>query len=387
MKKKIFIFLAVILTSIILSAVYLYISNPTTLYIVSSLPNSSHGETMEQFRGIQIALNDIGYKAGKYKIEWLPLDNSDSNGWVKELEEKNAAKAIENKNVVAYYGPYNSGSVKISLPILNKAELLQVSVATWPGLTKAGFAIAEPMKFYPTGNKHFLRLSSDDSLQGKVAAEYLKRNNIKTVSIIHDDKVYGYGISMIFKRAAEGLGITVKYIGVVPDIVSIDEVTNRIIKDNPDALFIGSDVLTGIVDTYSKLRIGGYKNIILGSELISTKIEEVIGENDYKLYTVNPGIPVSSLNNPKALAFDKKYRDIYKEEPSQLALYAHQSIMLIIEAIKLSDGTRNGVLRAAKDKIGFDTAYGEIFFDENGDVVNNSSSILHMVRGSWVYEK
>ena len=57
------------------------------------------------------------------------------------------------EGVLVYVGTYNSGASKISMPILNRANLLMISPAnTWPGLTKPGhWDPGEPEIYRPTG--------------------------------------------------------------------------------------------------------------------------------------------------------------------------------------------------------------------------------------------
>lgn len=357
--------------------------NSKVVYIASSLPNSLTLITKDQVRGIQIALDNAGYMAGKYKVGWLPMNDSNENGWLAQLEEDNAKKVTENNSIVAYYGPYNSGAAKISMPILNKAGLLQFTVSTWPGLTKSGFSIGEPSKFYPTGRHHLFRLVPNDSIQGKVAVKFLKEKNIKNFSVIHDGRVYGKGISLIVKNEAEGLGMNVNYMGVVPGDDVVDDVVNKIIKDEPEAIFIGSDVLPGITKTYVKLRQDGYKGIILGSELSETRLINVVIPDDYNLYTVVPGVPVKNMKSVMAINFHDEYVKKYNEEPSQFSLFANQSINLILKAIAKSDGTRSSVRQQIENLNDIETAYGYARFDNDGDTLNNESSILHMNRGKW----
>ena len=91
--------------------------------------------------GIKIALEEAGYRAGPFEIEYADWDDATAGAgqWTAEAETANAVRAVHDPDVMAYLGTYNSGAAKISMPILNKAGLLMLSPAnTWPGLTKPG---------------------------------------------------------------------------------------------------------------------------------------------------------------------------------------------------------------------------------------------------------
>ncbi len=116
-----------------------------TLKIVSSLPltGSSLTQTDAIVKAIQLKLKQINNQVcgGKYKIAYESKDDASAalGKWDPAVETENANKAAADKAVIAYIGTFNSGAAKLSIPILNKAEVVMVSPAnTNPGLTKPG---------------------------------------------------------------------------------------------------------------------------------------------------------------------------------------------------------------------------------------------------------
>ncbi len=387
MRKSKYIYLIIIVLISASATIYFRFYNTKTLYIVSSLPAFSSGPTKAQFRGIQMALEKENYKAGKYKINWISLDNSNKDGWTLELEKKNAETAIANKDVVAYFGPFNSGTAIGSMPILNMAGMLQITGSmTWPGLTKPGYGIGEPMKYYPRGERHFFRVVPNDSVQGVAAANYLSSIGVKSVAVIHDNGLYGKGVSSIFEQKATSNGISIKYTGVIEGSKTNIDVVNELIKANPDVIFFGSEVLPGIVETYSKLRSLGYPGIILGTVFVDKNIEKAVNFDDTKFYTIVPGKALINIKEPLLVDFINTYRKQFNEEPSRYALSAYQSISLILDAIKKSNGTRIGVLESFKSQINtFNGGSGPTIFDSDGDILENASTVYQMVNGKWVF--
>ena len=115
-----------------------------TLKLVSSMPRtgSARGQTDTIANGIRMAIDEYGGEIAGMKIEYLDWDDADasSQSWTSELETTNAQKAINDPDVMAYIGPYNSGAAKVSMPILNEAGLLQLS----PAVTHTQPLIASP---------------------------------------------------------------------------------------------------------------------------------------------------------------------------------------------------------------------------------------------------
>ncbi|HKP20562.1 MAG TPA: hypothetical protein VJT68_03540, partial [Thermoleophilaceae bacterium] len=102
-----------------------------TLTIYSSLPlqGTSKGQSEAVINGEKLALKEVGNKVGKYKINYVSLDDSTAQnpGTADEGQTaQNARKAVQDTKTIFYLGEFNSGGTKVSLPILNKANIPQI---------------------------------------------------------------------------------------------------------------------------------------------------------------------------------------------------------------------------------------------------------------------
>jgi len=82
---------------------------------------------------------------------------------------QNARKAVQDEGTIFYLGEFNSGGTKVSLPILNKANIPQISPSnTYVGLTTdaPGSEPGEPDKYYPTGKRTYARVVAADHHEG-----------------------------------------------------------------------------------------------------------------------------------------------------------------------------------------------------------------------------
>src|SRR6185295_11497655 len=136
-------------------------SNPSsesggkTLTVYSSLPRqgAQAPQTGDLVKGIQLALEQAGGKAGNFSVKYESLDDStaQAGSWTPEATQTNALKAAGDDSTGVYIGEFNSGASAVSIPILNEAGVPQISPAnTAVGLTsdEPGANPGEPDKYY-----------------------------------------------------------------------------------------------------------------------------------------------------------------------------------------------------------------------------------------------
>jgi branched-chain amino acid transport system substrate-binding protein len=112
----------------------------STLTIYSSLPLQGaagpQGEAIAN--AAKLALADAGGKVGAYRIRYVSLDDSTAAAGkaVGASVAANAGRAVGDATTIGYIGEFNSGATTVSLPILNRASIAQVSPSnTYVGLT------------------------------------------------------------------------------------------------------------------------------------------------------------------------------------------------------------------------------------------------------------
>jgi branched-chain amino acid transport system substrate-binding protein len=189
-----------------------------TLTIYSSLPlqGTSKGQSEAVINGEKLALKQAGNKVGKFKINYVSLDDSTAQnpGTADEGQTaQNARKAVQDSKTIFYLGEFNSGGTKVSLPILNKANIPQISPSnTYVGLTTnaPGSEPGEPDKYYPTGKRTYARIVPTDTIQGAALATIMKEDGCKSVHIFNDKTTYGAGLAKNVELAAKNVGLTVE---------------------------------------------------------------------------------------------------------------------------------------------------------------------------------
>src|SRR5215207_10741591 len=187
-----------------------------TVNVYSSLPlqGASRPQTTAMVDGIKLALEQANGKAGDTTIKYTSLDDSTAQAgtWTPEATGANARKVAGDDAAIAYIGEFNSGASAVSIPILNEVPIAQVSPAnTAVGLTSAdpGADKGEPDKYYPTGERHYLRIVPKDTIQGAALATVMKMDGCTKTYILNDKEVYGAGLARNIENSAKSQGLEV----------------------------------------------------------------------------------------------------------------------------------------------------------------------------------
>src|SRR5512139_3827767 len=328
------------------------------------------GESIK--RGIELAFEEIGNQVGSIQIELEILDDGNSTGqWLPEAEARNARQAAADGSAVAYIGPYNSGAAMISIPILNRAGLLQISPsATWPGLTKPGFAQGEPGVFYPTGKRTFFRPVPTDEKQGPAAALWARSFGWRTFYVLDDGEAYGIGVASLFSNYAQQIGMlevgrqTIDKTGA--DYRSVLE---AIKQTGPDLVYFGGTVANGAPRLLQQMREMGIAAKVMGADaLVDQSLIDMAGAAANGLYATFIGLPPDHLTTEIGKKFYEAYKARYGEEPGVFSQYGYDAGRAIIAALgRAPAADRAGVLaglRAVPSLAGTTDSY---VFDRAGD--------------------
>ena len=121
--------------------------------------------------GARLALDQIDGRIGHYRIVLQidgRLDRASAGRWDPGQTTLNAHQAMSDRTTIGYIGEFNSGASAISIPLLNRVGIPQISpTSTAVGLTSDGDGAApgEPEKYYPTGVRTYARVVPIDAVQ------------------------------------------------------------------------------------------------------------------------------------------------------------------------------------------------------------------------------
>ncbi len=341
--------------------------------------------------GAELALEQAEGKAGNVEVEMVVYNTSDPEGGaISTAREAEVAETVAaDEDFVGYIGPVASSQARVSLPVLNEGGVPQISSsATWPGLTKPGFAPGEPGIYYPTGRRHFFRTVPTDDVQGVVAAGWAQDMGFETVYIVGDGTAYGSGLAGIFQANAQDLDLEVmgfdEFDGenLAPD--ELRTIAEQAVSAEPDLVYLGAGLGTGAVEFFSQLRDVAPDLPVMGADFIVNDdfITGVGSASAEGTYGTNVLVPADQLES--AAEFRSAYLEAYGEEPHPFALSTYEAVNAMLEAIARADTpTREGVLAALNDLGTYEGVLGTWSFDQRGDISVTVISGMQVLDGTW----
>jgi branched-chain amino acid transport system substrate-binding protein len=354
-----------------------------TVNVYSSLPlqGASKDQTAAMVNGIRLALSEAGNKAGDTTIKYTSLDDStaQAGNWDPQQTASNARRVAQDESAVFYVGEFNSGASAISIPILNQGGIPQVSPAnTYVGLTtnEPGSEKGEPQKYYPTGERTYLRIVPRDTIQAAALITQMQEDGCERIAVANDKDTYGAGLARLVEITAEDQGVELLgNEGIDPQASNYRGYAQSLARQNADCFLFGGVTASGAVQLYKDV----------GQALPEARLYGPDGTCESGF--TNPdkkGIPASlgrryqcsvatlDLESyPGGREFLNAYRERYGgASPDPYAIYGYEAMKLGIDTLEgLGDraSDKKAVLEALFNTKDRDSALGTYSFDENGD--------------------
>jgi branched-chain amino acid transport system substrate-binding protein len=354
-----------------------------TVNVYSSLPlqGASKDQTAAMVNGIRLALSEAKNKAGDTTIKYTSLDDStaQAGNWDPQQTASNARRVAQDDKAVFYIGEFNSGASAISIPILNQAGVPQVSPAnTYVGLTtnEPGSEKGEPQKYYPTGERNYLRIVPRDTIQAAALITQMKDDGCKKIAVANDKDTYGAGLGRLVEITAEDQGITLAgNEGIDPQASNYRGYAQGLARDKADCFLFTGVTANGAVQLFKDV----------GEALPTAKLYGPDGTCESGF--TNPdkkGIPASlgrryqcsvATLDLESYPGGREFLAAYKERyggatPDPYAIYGYEAMKLGLDTLsELGDkaGDKKAVLEALFNTKDRDSALGTYSFDENGD--------------------
>jgi branched-chain amino acid transport system substrate-binding protein len=352
-------------------------SGGSTLTIYSSLPlqGDSRPQSEDVVAGEKLALEEAGGKVGKFSVKYVSLDDATAAAgkWDPAQTSSDARKAAQDKSTIAYLGEFNSGASAISIPILNQANILQISPSnTYVGLTRAeGADKGEPDKYYPAGKRTFGRVVPADHIQAAAQVTYQKDEGCKKTYVLNDKEVYGKGIAGQVESIgkAQGLQIAANE-GIDTKAANFRSVAQKVKTSGADCMFFGGITQNKGVQLFADVHAANPTMKLFGpdgvADVFVTKISSTVAA---QTYITNPTLD-PKLYPPAAQDFFKRFKETYSRDPYPYAIYGYEAMKVALLAIQNAGdkgNDRQAVIDAffkIKDR---DSVLGKYSIDENGD--------------------
>jgi branched-chain amino acid transport system substrate-binding protein len=299
---------------------------------------------------------------------------------------------------VAYIGEFNSGASAISMPILNEANLAQISPAnTAVGLTtdEAGADKGEPDKYYPAGTRHYARIVPKDTIQGAALATLMKEEGCTKIYILNDKEVYGAGLSRNIEGSADEQGLEVLgNEGIDPKAPNFRSLASKIESAGADCFVFSGITANGAVQLFKDVAAAVPKAKLFGPDGVaesgfSDPKEGGIPENVASRTLVTVATLSPDEYPPEGQKFFEDFEKTYGEKnPDPYAIYGYEAMQLVLDALeRAGTSDRQAVIDAVFDTKGRESVLGTYDIDENGDTTLTDYGVYKIEGGELGFER
>jgi branched-chain amino acid transport system substrate-binding protein len=330
-----------------------------TLYLSAPLRGYSSDNGRSVFQGAEVGLAAAGDRIGRYRVILHPLNDATVQRaeWDPGQTTENARLASRDPSTIGYLGDFNGGASAVSIPLLNRLGIAQISAGSTPvGLTSDGpdAAPGEPEKYYPTGIRTFARVVSDDAVQAAAQVAIQRDGGCHATFVLDDGEFDGEAAATSFGAAAQRAGLTVTAVQAFqPGGLDYTPLATSVSRSGADCVLISalagpSAVLltrqlaalmprapifgtAGLADsTYFDPRRGGLPTALDGRVLLTV-----------------PGLGPSAYP-PSSRAFFALYGRMFGP-PGPYAILGYEAMRLMLESI--SRATHGGRVQASRSAV------------------------------------
>ncbi len=367
-----------------------------TVDIYSSLPlqGASTAQTDPLVKGIKLALEQAGGKAGKFTVNYQSLDDSTAQAgkWDPTQTAANARKVATDPKAVYYMGEFNSGSSEVSIPILNIPGIAQVSPAnTYVGLTtnEPGSAPGEPQKYYPSGKRTYLRIVPRDTIQAAAGLLTMKHDGCTKVAVANDKEAYGTGLAALLELQKGKYGVNVvSNTGIDPTSPNFRSYAQSVKGQGADCFYFAGIVSNGANQITKDVNAALPNAKIYGGDGICTSSYTAASKGGVPA-SIDPKIQctVATLDLP-TYPGGKKFLAAYKAKygdanPDPYAIYGYEVMKLGLDTIAglgAKGNDKSAVLAALFATKSRHSVLGTYGFDANGDTTLKSYGLYKVAK-------
>jgi branched-chain amino acid transport system substrate-binding protein len=319
--------------------------------------------------GVQLAVDEWNAKGGVLgkQIELLVEDDAQD-----PKQAVNVAWKLSNLGVAGVVGEYHSSCTIPASEVLAKKSIPMITPAsTNPQVTDRGL-----------GN--MFRVCGRDDQQGLVAARYVADKLPETrVAVLHDRTTYGQGFAEEFRKSYRKLTSKeeVFFGGIVREDQDFTAVLTDVKGYSPDVIFFGGLYPQAALLVRQARQLGLDARWFSGDGTFDPEFVRIAGKENAE-GTLLTFIP-DQLKIPTAKRVIAAYQARFGEV-GPYSVYGYTAAQVLLEGIDKA-GTTDGVaIAAAIHANAFDTPFGQLQFDQKGDVLRSPYVVWDTQDGKYV---
>ena len=364
-----------------------------SLTIYSSVPrhgtSAAAGEAA--FAGQRRALEEARGRAGGRRIRLVRLSSTRAGDllWDPGTVEANAQRARRDPSAVAYLGEIDAGGSAISLPVTNRARLLQVSPAD--GLTSLtrrppGRPRAGPERYYPERLRTFVRLVASDLVLADALVALLGERGAGAAALVHGERIADRELTAMVVSRLRRRGHEPAFVEPLPrEDEAPAALVERVAASRPAVVLYldaGTPTARATVTTLAR-RLPSVP--VVGSSGLA--VPGVVGRSTpHRTQALTPILPRPA--QPAAGRGLLRAMSRARGRPLRPeALYGYESMRLVLAAIERGGADRRAVVREALAPRIRRTALGRLSIARGGDVRPGRLALLDLGGGRRVVER
>jgi branched-chain amino acid transport system substrate-binding protein len=364
-------------------------------------PSSVSGRAV--IHGATLALSEVHSRIGRYRIVFKPLNDATPtrHEWDPGQTTVNARLVSRDATAIGYVGDLNSGASAVSIPILNRLDIPQISpYSSAVGLTSSGPGASpgEPQKYYPTGIRTFARVIPSDLIQAEVQVTLQRSFGCRNTYVVDDGEFDGEEMATSFELAARAAGLPVLGVQAFPpNAPDYRSFASSVASTKPECLLISAITGSGAVDMTRALAAALPTATIFATKGLAESTFTDPSEGGVPtsldsrlLFTAPPNGPGDAPT--AARAFYARYRRRFGQ-PELSAIYGYEAMSLMLSAIVTAthdgkrDARRSAVLAAIFDTRDRQSVLGSYSIDRNGDTTIHRYGVYIVRNGALHFWK
>jgi branched-chain amino acid transport system substrate-binding protein len=368
-----------------------------TIYFSGPMQGASSLGAAAALNGARMALDESHARIGRYRIELRALDDStvQSRGADPNQTTLDARLAAQDPTTVGYIGDFNSAASAISIPLLNRLGIAQISPGSSAvGLTSTGPGAApgEPDKYYPTGVRTFARVVPTDAVQARALVLAQRAVNCHSTFVLEDGEVDGEDAALTFVLTAQSEGERVVAVQVFQrQAVDYSGLARGVAASGADCVLISATDEASAARVTQQVAGALPKATILATDgladaaYLNPDLGGVPTSLDRRVIVASPALPPSRY--PRAgqrflAAYAHRYGSV-----APWAIFGYQAMELMLGAIRRATGgghqpaDRSRVLGEVFSRRLNRGVIGRFHIDKAGDISIRSFAIYRVVNG------
>lgn len=348
-RKVLVAFLVVGLTSGVLSG-FVAAQEPILMGIYQPLsgPSAYYGQTA--VNGARLAVREINEAGGILGRRVILIEEDDAGDVTVTISA--VKKLILRDKVVAIIGDYYSSCTSAGMEVCAKYKVPDITgISTAPDITRRG-------------NQWIFRTVATDAMNAVSYASYMREElRNKTFVFMANNVEFGRDAVKAYRPILEDLGAEI--LGELyfsPHDVDFRAQITKIKGMNPDVITMVSEGVAGALFCKQARELGEDATIMGIGTQAEDEFIRTAGAGAEGVYCATSY--VAAIDTPENKVFVKKYRDLFREDPTEYSLAGYRNVYVYKQAIERAGVTDPVKIRDALTQADYMDISGTIRFDE-----------------------